>query len=248
MVRLALPCLSIAAAAGIEPAVFSLTGRRLTVWLRRNRMIKAPDHGLAAVPGVEPGTIAAMVLPPWQGDQLASGQSVPGCRYIMGASGELNCQRTKSTGPESNRRYRMTNAARRCPVRSPCRWTTSACQRVAVFVVLGPEGLEPSPTWLRARHAATSTLIPFSYRFVSRAKLARRESDSRPVSYKDTAPTTELRASGVEGSRTLTFPLKRRKSTTGIHAVGAPVTPRPRSWSGCIRLSRVVRCIVAFPL
>jgi hypothetical protein len=24
----------------------------------------------------------------------------------------------------------------------------------------GPEGLEPSPTWLRARHAAANTLIP----------------------------------------------------------------------------------------
>jgi hypothetical protein len=44
-----------------------------------------------------------------------------------------------------------------------------------------------------------------------RAELARRESDPRPVSYKDTALTTELRASGAEGSRTLTFPLKRRK-------------------------------------
>ena len=31
---------------------------------------------------------------------------------------------------------------------------------------VGPEGLEPSPTWLRARHAATSTLIPhFVFRF-----------------------------------------------------------------------------------
>ena len=32
---------------------------------------------------------------------------------------------------------------------------------------VGPEGLEPSPTWLRARHAAASTLIPF-FRFVFR--------------------------------------------------------------------------------
>ena len=28
------------------------------------------------------------------------------------------------------------------------------------LVSLGPEGLEPSPTWLRARHAAANTLVP----------------------------------------------------------------------------------------
>jgi hypothetical protein len=85
---------------------------------------------------------------------------------------------------------------------------------------VGSEGLEPSPTWLRARHAAASTLIPFSQlRLMCSAQSARRESNPRPVSYKDTALTTELRAgksqsnrfSGAEGSRTLTIPLKRRK-------------------------------------
>jgi hypothetical protein len=86
---------------------------------------------------------------------------------------------------------------------------------------MGPEGLEPSPTWLRARHAATSTLIPYCLclRFSPYVQSARRELNSRPVSYKDTALTTELRAgncqsnriSGAEGSRTLTIPLKRRK-------------------------------------
>ena len=44
-----------------------------------------------------------------------------------------------------------------------------------------------------------------------RAPWARRESNPRPGPYKRPALTTELRASGAEGSRTLTFPLKRRK-------------------------------------
>ncbi len=43
-------------------------------------------------------------------------------------------------------------------VRYPGRWTTRACYK-STFAV-GPEGLEPSPTWLRARHAAANTLIP----------------------------------------------------------------------------------------
>ncbi len=76
-------------------------------------------------------------------------------------------------------------------------------------VQVGSEGLEPSPTWLRARHAAASTLIPC---FLSLCLYsARRESNPRPGPYKRPALTTELRASGAEGSRTLTIPLKRRK-------------------------------------
>ena len=39
-------------------------------------------------------------------------------------------------------------------VRPPCRETTSA------YLSVGSEGLEPSPTWLRARRAAANTLIP----------------------------------------------------------------------------------------
>ena len=85
---------------------------------------------------------------------------------------------------------------------------------------VGPEGLEPSPTWLRARHAASNTLIPNRNVLSLRAKWARRESNPRPGPYKRPALTTELRAAikagvlwqnGAEGSRTLTFPLKRRK-------------------------------------
>ena len=123
---------------------------------------------------------------------------------------------------------------------------------------VGSEGLEPSTTWLRARHAAASTLIPcscFAFAVCMRAQWARRESNPRPGPYKRPALTTELRAvaiagrsqrSGAEGSRTLTFPLKRRKrcryATTpgvewayafewrGLHHVKSPVFSCPR-WS-----------------
>ena len=79
-----------------------------------------------------------------------------GYRYIMGALRCAGLSKTKSTGRDSNPRRRMTTAAQRCPVRYPCRWTTSA------FVSVGPDGLEPSPAWLRARYAAANTLIPSS--------------------------------------------------------------------------------------
>jgi hypothetical protein len=55
------------------------------------------------------------------------------------------------------------------------------------------------------------------------------------VSYKDTALTTELRASGAEGSRTLTIPLKRRKRYRYA-------TTPSLDW-GRICLRRVVRCM-----
>ena len=72
-----------------------------------------------------------------------------GCRYIMGASNRWsNCQRTKSTGWDSNPRHRITGAGS-LPLDDQC-----------FFHSVGPEGLEPSPTWLRARHAAANTLIP----------------------------------------------------------------------------------------
>ena len=79
-----------------------------------------------------------------------------------------------------------------------------------------------------------------------RADSARRESNPRLGPYRRPALTTELRASGAEGSRTLTFPLKRRKrcryATTpsvewayafeprGLHHVISPVFSCPR-WS-----------------
>ena len=82
-----------------------------------------------------------------------------GCPYIMGAflSSWSSCQRSKnyeSTGWDSNPRFRITGAES-WPLNDPCLLSNLfASNRV------GPEGLEPSPTWLRARHAAANTLIP----------------------------------------------------------------------------------------
>src|SRR5207245_2903153 len=56
-----------------------------------------------------------------------------------------------------------------------------------LVVSVGPEGLEPSPTWLRARYAAASTSIPsLSSRFSSSLadQSARKESNPRPGPYK----------------------------------------------------------------
>ena len=71
----------------------------------------------------------------------------------MGASNRWsNCQRTQqSTGWDSNPRFRITGAES-SPLDDQC-----------LSLSVGPEGLEPSPTWLRARHAAANTLIPFRF-------------------------------------------------------------------------------------
>src|SRR5476651_2134286 len=63
-----------------------------------------------------------------------------GCRYIMGASNRWsNCQRTEHrVGLEpTSPHYGCGILAAGLPV---------------LFVQVGSEGLEPSPTWLRARH------------------------------------------------------------------------------------------------
>lgn len=110
-----------------------------------NRRSRAPEaRGFPSYPthrnekrpaGVEPA------LPPWQGSRLP-----------------LHHGRIESLVELSKIRAlggtRTHVAALR--VRGPRRWTTSA------FHSVGSEGLEPSPTWLRARHAAASTLIPCS--------------------------------------------------------------------------------------
>ena len=137
--------------------------------------------------GVEPA------LPPWQGSRLP----------LHHGRVESLVELSKIRAPGGTRTH---VAALR--MRCPRRWTTSA------FHSVGSEGLEPSPTWLRARHAASNTLIPFRLFLLVASLLAqsaRRESNPRPGPYKRPALTTELRASGVEGSRTLTIPLKRRK-------------------------------------
>ena len=76
---------------------------------------------------------------------------------VVGTIGPSHDRRPKSraihesTGWESNSRCRITGAES-WPLNDPC-----------LFVEIQPvgsEGLEPSPSWLRARHAAANTLIP----------------------------------------------------------------------------------------
>ena len=109
-----------------------------------------------------------------------------GCRYIMGACVTTKLSNSESTGPDSNRRHRITGAES-WPLDDQC------------LLSVGPEGLEPSPARLRAagtRHpalpgagsAAANTLILCFM-------LARWELNPRPASYKDAALTAELRAS-----------------------------------------------------
>ena len=75
---------------------------------------------------------------------------------------------------------------------------------------VGPEGLEPSPTWLRARHAATSTLIPIA----SVCRCAIRRGGNRTLDLiliRDLlSPLSYAPPYRAGGSRTLTLPLKRR--------------------------------------
>src|SRR5262245_37313342 len=85
---------------------------------------------------------------------------------------------------------------------------------------VGSEGLEPSPIWLRARHAAASTLIPYLC-FQS----ARRESNPRPGPYKRPALTTELRASNRVNS--CMGPKGVEPSPHRLKGEYAAVTPQP---------------------
>src|SRR5262245_65967783 len=79
--------------------------------------------------GVEPA------LPPWQGSRL------PLHHGRLSITTKLS--NNKSTGPDSNRRHRITGAES-WPLDDQC------------LLSVGPEGLEPSPTRLRAatRHTA----------------------------------------------------------------------------------------------
>src|SRR5438876_8470958 len=92
-------------------------------------------------------------------------------------------------------------------------------------VQVGPEGLEPSPRWLRARYAAANTWIPFG---VGPEGI---EPSSGP--YKEPALTVELRAGmsvGPEGFEPPPYRLK------GGYAA---ITPRPRKSSRTYGFQRV---------
>ena len=143
-----------APAGGVEPPIVALTGRRLTVRPHRYRTV-----GMA---GFEPAISCSRsrrIEPGFPTSRLASAQresnphfrhgKAVGCRYIMGTGHRSRIvKETESTGWDSNPRRRITGAES-SPLDDQCN-----DRRV------GPEGLEPSPAWLRARRSATRALVP----------------------------------------------------------------------------------------
>jgi hypothetical protein len=123
---------------GFEPTL-SCSRRRRTTRLSHTLKLKRPA-------GVEPA------LPPWQGSRL------PLHHGRVESLVELSKIRAPDHGvprcPDSNPRRRRPTFGR-CP---GC--GVLAALATSAFRSMGSEGLEPSPTWLRARHAAASTLIP----------------------------------------------------------------------------------------
>jgi hypothetical protein len=141
--RFQIPNLRISAGSGIRTPVAWLEARsRATgpiprcVRFRSGRRIEPgfPTSRTKCPAGVEPA------LPPWQGDRLPlhHGHSSP----------KPNCQ--------GNREHRVglepTSPHYGCGV--------LATRRPVLITALGPEGLEPSPAWLRARGSATRALVP----------------------------------------------------------------------------------------
>ena len=150
--------------AGFEPAISCARGTRNP---RLSHVLKNERPA-----GIEPA------LPPWQGSRL------PLHHGRLSVTTKLS--NSKSTGPDSNRRHRITGAES-WPLDDQC------------LLPVGPEGLEPSPARLRAagtRHTAppgagSATANTLILCFM----LARWELNPRPASYKDAALTAELRAS-----------------------------------------------------
>ena len=139
--------------AGFEPAISCARGTRNP---RLSHVLKNERPA-----GIEPA------LPPWQGSRL------PLHHGRLSVTTKLS--NSESTGPDSNRRHRITGAES-WPLDDQC------------LLSVGPEGLEPSPARLRAGNAAANTLV-------LGLQLARWELNPRPASYKDAALTAELRAS-----------------------------------------------------
>ena len=146
--------------------------------------------------GVEPA------LPPWQGGRLPLHHGRANvCRIVK--------EPLRSTGRDLNPRRRITGAVS-SPLDDQC-------------LSVGPDGLEPSPAWLRARYAAANTLIP-----CIAGQSARKESNPRPGPYKRPALTTELRAVSGADHRCATVP-GLEPLLAGLKVRCAAVTPRPRN-------------------
>ncbi len=93
-----------------------------------------------------------------------------------------------------------------------CRYLTGAS------TPMGPEGLEPSPSWLRARHAAANTLVPLIRRTESQGQRTKRIRKIPGPFVLDLlvplslalCPLSFVLPTGAGGTRTPTLPLKRR--------------------------------------
>jgi hypothetical protein len=158
-----------APAGGLEPPIVALTGRCLTIWPHRYHEASILDPvGMAGFePAIScsrsrrinqafphPGSSAQRESNP----HIRLGKAV-GCHYIMGTlRPRPNCQRDRGhrVGLEpTSPHYGCGVFAARRPVQSN---ETSAR--------MGPEGLEPSPTRLRAGRSATRALVPNRLRSV----------------------------------------------------------------------------------
>ncbi len=139
-----LACPSVqAAAAGIEPAIVSLTGSRLTIGPHRKQIV---------------GHVSNVPIP----------------------HGGLSLSHGQNEHPAGIEPAHPAWRAGRLPLHHGCKTLRSQ---------VGPEGLEPSPRWLRARYAAANTWIPFGPEGV--------EPSSGP--YKEPALAARLRATGAGG-------------------------------------------------
>ena len=138
---------------GIEPPIFGLTGRRLTVWPHRITSVRTAgfEPAISCSRGTRNTRLSHAL-----NRQSAQRESNPhvrhgkatGCRYIMGALVFTDLPKI-FRAPGGTRT--LVTALR---VRCPCRWTTSACLQV------GPVGIEPTSSGLRDRRITLSATVP----------------------------------------------------------------------------------------
>ena len=188
-----------AAVAGVEPAIVSLTGSRLTVRPHRNESVRAAgfEPAFSCARGRRnPRLSHALIAKSTQRESnphIRHGKAA-GSRYIMGAKNRTKLSKIESTGWDSNPR-----PARECSARITGAHFLAA-RATSAYLSVGSEGLEPSPTWVRTRHAAANTLIPsFVLPLFCARKLGAEGVEPSSDPYKRPALTVELRAG--EGDR-----------------------------------------------
>ena len=208
-----------AAVAGVEPAIVSLTGSRLTVRPHRNESVRAAgfEPAFSCARGRRnPRLSHALIAKSTQRESnphIRHGKAA-GSRYIMGAKNRTKLSKIESTGWDSNPR-----PARECSARITGAHFLAA-RATSAYLSVGSEGLEPSPTWVRTRHAAANTLIPC----ISFTPTQNRRGGNRTlglVLIRDLlSPLSYAPAVGPKGLEPLLAGLKVRC---------AAVTPRPRN-------------------